>query len=345
MSKTSFVHQLQTSKKLHFFFLRPLLKFASIVYGIITHLRNMGYKYNLLSAKSVRVPVISVGNIIAGGTGKTPLVIWLIQNFPQSFPQTILLSRGYGGDEQEIFANALPHTPHYTGSKRYDSAQKALQERGENTMFVLDDGFQHRQLHRDLDIVLIDATCPFGYKHMLPRGFLREYLRNLQRADVFIITRSDMVSAKELQQIQQQLHDIAGEKLQVAAQHVPAYFTELTGENKQDKNTFAGKKALLFCGIGNPDSFRYLVEKLGVKVIELKAFDDHYHYTTDDIKTICHHAQQHDVDIIITTAKDAVKLQKTTSEIPIWVLQIAIDITEGKRELISVIENTIRNKS
>ena len=345
MSKTSFVHQLQTSNKLHFFFLRPILKFASIVYGIITHLRNLGYKYNLLSSKPVSVPVISVGNIIAGGTGKTPMVIWLIQNFPQSFPQTILLSRGYGGDEQEIFKSALPLVPHYTGSKRYDSAQKALQERGENIMFVLDDGFQHRQLRRDLDIVLIDATCPFGYKHMLPRGFLREYLRNLQRADVFIITRSDMVSPQELQQIKQQLQRIAGDKLQVLSKHVPAAFTELTGKNTQDKNAFNNKKALLFCGIGNPDSFRYLVEKLGVQVIELKAFDDHYDYTADDIKMICRHAQRHNADIIITTAKDAVKIQEATSEIPIWVLQIEIDISEGKKELISVIENTIRKKS
>ncbi|BBM84076.1 tetraacyldisaccharide 4'-kinase [Candidatus Uabimicrobium amorphum] len=345
MSKTSFVHQLQTSNKLHFFFLRPILKFASIVYGVITHLRNLGYKYHFLSGKSVHAPVISIGNIIAGGTGKTPMVIWLIQNFPQSFPQTILLSRGYGGDEQQIFAQALPQVPHFTGSKRYDSAQKALQQYGEDIVFLLDDGFQHRQLNRDLDIVLIDATCPFGYKHMLPRGFLREYLSNLKRADVFIITRSDMVTTQQLQKIRQQLRHVAGEKLQVLSQHVPAYFTELTKKHTQNKHTFTGKKAVLFCGIGNPNSFCYLVENLGVEVIELKAFDDHYHYTTEDITTICRSAQQHHADIIITTAKDAVKISEVSGEIPIWVLQIEIDITEGKQELISVIENTIRKKS
>ncbi|WP_372368273.1 tetraacyldisaccharide 4'-kinase [Candidatus Uabimicrobium sp. HlEnr_7] len=342
MSKTSFVHQLQTSNKPIFFLLRPILKITSAIYGLITHGRNVAYRYNILKSKSLITPVISVGNIIAGGTGKTPTVIWLIQNFPLDFPKAILLSRGYGGDEQQIFAKTLPDVPHFTGSKRFDAAQRALKEYGENIVFVLDDGFQHQQLQRDLDIVLIDATCPFGYKHMLPRGFLREYLSNLKRADAFIITRSDMVTAQQLENIQRKLKYIAGEKPQAISQHVPAYFVEHSSKRICDKNSFVGKRALLFCGIGNPQSFYYLVENLGIEVVELKIFDDHYQYNAEDIADICSAARE--VDMIITTSKDAVKIREHDLEGPLWILEITIDVIKGKEQLMKLVEDKIKER-
>lgn len=337
MSKTSFVHELQTRKR--YALLRWILHFCSGVYGFITHMRNLAYKYQIFRSKKLDAPVISIGNIIAGGTGKTPFVVWLVQNLPIDLPKTILLSRGYGGDEQQLFAASLPSTPHVTGSKRFCSGVMALQKYGQNIFFVLDDAFQHRQLHRDLDIVLIDATCPFGYDYMLPRGFLREYLYNLQRADAFVITRSDMVTRQKLQEIRCRLRAIVGDKLQLFSRHVATHFIMHKSGKKCDKQTFANKKALIFCGIGNPESFRYLVESLQVKVLELIAFDDHYHYRNEDIKKLIERAEQQQVEIIITTAKDAVKLPK---DINVAVLHIAIDIEENKELLIKMIEDKIK---
>ena len=150
----------------------------------------------MLRSRKLSVPVVSVGNLTTGGTGKTPLVVWIARWLAGRGVATAILSRGYGStapdgsdtDEALLFRRFVPHVPHLTGSDRYASGQRAIADHGAQCL-VLDDGFQHRQLARDLNIAVVDCLLPFGYGHLLPRGLLREPLGSLRRADLIVLSR------------------------------------------------------------------------------------------------------------------------------------------------------------
>ena len=189
---------------------RAGLQLLAIPYGIVIYCRNQRFDKQSSASTEISIPVISVGNITTGGTGKTPLVEFIARYLRQQQIRVTIVSRGYGSqegkpnDEALELERKLPDVPHLQNPDRVAAARMAIAE-FEAQLILLDDAFQHRRIKRDLDIVLIDATCPFGYGHLLPRGLLREPLRNLKRADLIAITRVDQISTEQCQKLEKQI--------------------------------------------------------------------------------------------------------------------------------------------
>lgn len=264
--------------------------------------------------KQAAVPVVSVGNLTTGGTGKTPLVVFISRLLRQRGWRVALVSRGYGvdlktasrNDEAMELEHRLPDVPHLQDPDRFQMTKIAVAEL-EAQVVVLDDGFQHRQLHRDLDIVTIDATNPFGYGRLLPRGLLREPIANVARADFVVITRANLVTAVELDQILKRLAPyVASEKVLVSSMKLTHAIQASGDETELGKMT--AKPVLLFSGIGNPQGFEAALDKEGFKVLGHEVFDDHHAFDRDDIQRISRRAKDLGAEQIICTHKDLVKV-------------------------------------
>ena len=299
--------------------IRAALAIPAACYSLIIIIRNLLYDKGLLKTHRLPVPVICVGNITVGGTGKTPMVLWLCRFFLEHNITPAILTRGYkstydqSNDEIKLLKTALPDVPVIIDSNRVRGGQTALQTHKPQVL-IMDDGFSHRRLHRDLDIVLIDATNPFGYNYLLPRGLLREPQQNLARAHIAILTRSDQIEPNQLVKLNEQVLQLINissltDQLIVPCRHAPAALIDKDGTNK-DLDQLSGKKVLAFCGLGNPDAFGTTLQTLGANVVTQHAFDDHHHYTDADIKFIRDLSAQNEYDMIVTTEKDWVKLSQ-----------------------------------
>jgi tetraacyldisaccharide 4'-kinase len=321
------------------------LQGAAGVYGFVVALRELGFAKNWLTVHRLPSPVISIGNITAGGTGKTPATIWLVRSLKALGGRLpVILSRGYGQDEVELFRAALPDTPHFTHHRRFEAGLLAIRQHGERLCFVLDDGFQHRRLYRDLDIVLIDATQPFGYGHMLPRGLLRESLSHLRRAQVLMLSKCDLVSGECLQELSAKLKIIAPHALLVESVHRATAIRELRQGKLLSPQALAGKRCLLFAGIGRPLAFRHTAENLGIQVADMVPFFDHHAYTPKDWFWLMQRAHSRQCDGLLTTAKDAVKLgTMQAGDLPLWVLDIELVVRQGEKELLLLVQKTVSN--
>jgi len=304
--------------------LRLLLGCASPVYGAAAILNRARFDWNLTAVHRVNAPVISVGNITTGGTGKTPFAAWLVYTLASMKKKPGIASRGYksldatnsseanhqtGNDEKMVLEQICPGTPHLQNRDRVLAAGQLI-EKYDCDCVILDDGFQHRRLHRDLDIVLIDAVNPFGYNHLLPRGLLREPLRSLRRADLIVITRTEQVSSSQLSQIRTELNQYIQDKLPVVeVAFEPTFFLDQHG----NRSPLPSKPpaAIMFCGIGNPTGFQKLLSGIGFDLLPEKnffVFPDHHHYTKQEIQTLCDFAQKAGTNELLTTQKDLVKL-------------------------------------
>lgn len=296
--------------------LRSLLGAASLVYSLAIRIRNGLFDLGWKSIHRSAVPVISLGNVTTGGTGKTPLVAIVCSLLQESGLRPGIVSRGYGAvdgnpnDEKLVLNLLCPTVPHVQNPDRVAAAH-SLTAAGSVDVIVMDDGFQHRRLHRDLDIVLIDATNPFGYGFQLPRGLLREPLSSLKRADVVMITRSDLVSEHDLAKIERRIiaaaPQLADRILHVEFQ--PTSLRSLDGST-MSLSVVAEKPVHLMAGIGNPDAFQTTAIRAGMRVIGTSWFPDHHHYTNDDLQQVQQRASSSDTERIVTTLKDLVKLPK-----------------------------------
>ena len=317
--------------------------------------KNVAFDFGLREPFEVGVPVISVGNLTTGGTGKTPIVAFLANWFRDAGAQVGLLSRGYksltsdtnpkrerGGedhspsltlrvgevnDEKLVLDQLCPGVPHWLNADRIDSAKRAVIDGC--TLLILDDAFQHRRIHRDLDIVLIDATNPWGYGHCLPRGMLREPIANIERADLVIVTRTDQVSAEELTAIRTVLvrHNQIGSLVEVSFR--PTQLLNSAGESKP-LDELSGQRVFGFCGIGNPASFEQTLRQLGSEVVGVVSFPDHHHFTADDLVRLGEQATAANADLLLTTHKDLVKIEETQLHgRPLWAVQIGTEIVRG----------------
>ncbi len=340
-----FLYKVQDCPGIIAYAIRCFLFWASGFYWLISILRDLAFNYGLFKTQKMDVPVISLGNITTGGTGKTPACIWLIQKLmAMKASMPVLISRGYGNDEIFIFRNAHPDTPHFVHPKRVIAGRKAIEKHGKNICLVLDDAFQHRYIDRDLNIVLVDATEPFGFGYLLPRGFLREPLSHLKRADFIIITKSDMVGKKQLEQIQSQIFFYTKAPQAIAA-HVPSCIHQLGKKEKYPVQTLQGLSVLAFSGIGNPESFVQSLEKNNINVLEKISFSDHHQYTENDKREILSLASELQAQGIITTAKDAVKLKNWHSlPIPVWIWEIEFQILEGEKDLLEKIRSVVEHR-
>ena len=310
---------------------RAILAGIAAGYNLVIVWRELAFTNRYLHRTRLPVPVISIGNITTGGTGKTPAVAYLTSEVRRlAGPTPVLVSRGYGADEVKLLHQMLPDVSHFVAGKRVIAGRQAIAAHGTDICLILDDGFQHRYLQRDIDIVLIDATEPFGLGHLLPRGLLREPLSHLRRADIVIITRSDMVEALVLQKIAGQLARWTSAPILKAA-HVPIGLRQLHGISRLAPRTLEGKKLLAFAGIGNAAGFTDTLARTGITVAKFRQYPDHHHYSKSDIDSLCRQARRLATDGLITTAKDAIKLGDFTDlSVAIWILDIEFQLIDGR---------------
>ncbi len=295
-------------------------------------------------AVAVDVPVVSVGNVTVGGTGKTPVVELVVRKLTSLGRRPAILSRGYGrgredfNDEYLVLRDRLPDTPHVQDPDRVAAARRAL-ESGADAL-VLDDGFQHVRLRRDLDLVLIDATNPFGFGRMLPAGLLREPLSVLGEADILAITRGDLVRPEKLRVLRWYLGSRFPGVPRIEITFRPRSWRRLDGPVRDEPSAFEGAPAVAFAGIGNPGGFHRQLQRLGVHVTRWIPFPDHHRYTHDEIGRIDETARQLGARVVLTTQKDAVKLpwKADHGTLPWRYLEIEPAVTAGEDRLDRLLE-------
>jgi tetraacyldisaccharide 4'-kinase len=310
---------------------------ASLPYGAVVRTRNWLYDRGWLRIEGVSVPVVCVGNLTVGGTGKTPCVEYIAAHYRRREKLVAILSRGYGGgggrnDEARVLEDNLPDVPHYQGADRVVLARTAIEE-SESEVLVLDDGFQHRRLARNLDVVLVDATNPTGFGHLLPRGLLREPLSGLRRAGLVILTRCDQVTPEERDRLRACLARHTHEPV-LTSYHRPAALLDADGR-EEALESLAGRPVLAFCGLGNPEGFRRTLLDLKADVREFVAFPDHHPYTRPDVDDLARRAATLPPEgLLITTQKDLVKLRvPSVGERPLLALKIRLHLEDGADEL------------
>ncbi len=318
--------------------LRAALRLLEWPYTWAVRCRNRRYDRRPDMVHSVDVPVISVGNITLGGTGKTPTVEWLATWLADQGVRVGMVSRGYGSqagqpnDEALELAQKLPQVPHVLDADRVRGARRAVREFG-CRLLLLDDAFQHRRIARDLDIVLIDALEPFGFGHVFPRGTLREPLSGLSRADVVILTRSRLVSDAERAGIREHVRRSAPTAAWIEATYTPQCLLSPSGE-RQELASLAGKPIAAFCGIGNPAGFRRALAGCGLEIAAMRELDDHFPYAQSDLEDLRRWTDNLDVAAAICTCKDLVKIaDRWTGAKPFWALSSRLEITSGQDQL------------
>ncbi len=314
------------------------LRAASVPYGLAVRLRNTAYQRGWLHSERVPAAVISVGNLTAGGTGKTPCVEYVARFYRNLGRRVAVLSRGYGGmggrnDEALVLEENLPDVPHLQGADRVAQARTALAE-WKSEVLVLDDGFQHRRLARDVDLVLIDATAPWGHGYLLPRGLLREPPDSLRRADVLMLTRCDQASAEQCERLRRTLEWIAPHKPVVETTHRPVELSNSDGMRASLELLREGPTAA-FGGIGNPEAFRRSLLNLGARLLDFRVYPDHHAYGCADIEELHRWAGRlPGGTLVVTTQKDAVKLRLSRlGDRPLWWLRIRLCVESGQDAL------------
>lgn len=325
--------------------LRAGLRMAEVPYTWAMRVRNWRYNCHRAAVFTAGVPVVSIGNLSLGGTGKTPLVEWLARQVRQADVRVAILSRGYGrhgtnaNDEALELALALPDVPHIQNPDRVAGARIAVQELGAQ-LLLLDDGFQHRRLARDLDIVLLDASEPFGYGHVFPRGTLREPLRELARAHVVVLSRADMLTADQRSAVKQRVQRLAPAVVWSEVRHHVVGLTNCSGQ-RVTTELLAEKRIAAFCGIGNPAGFRHTLESLGCSAALWREFPDHHQYTSDDVRSLSAWAQ--DADILLCTRKDLVKLNvPTVGAVPLWAVAVEIEFLAGQQAFEQAVASVVQ---
>jgi tetraacyldisaccharide 4'-kinase len=317
---------------------RAGLWLASVPYGLAMRVRNRLYQSGWKKSFRAPVPVVSVGNLTLGGTGKTPCVEYVARLYRQHELRVAILSRGYGSsggrnDEALVLEDNLPDVPHLQGADRVGLAMTAVEEL-ESEVLLLDDGFQHRRLQRDLDIVLVDATNPWGHDHLFPRGLLREPPASLRRAGVVMLTRCDQVTATSRDRLRQA---IAGHAPQAPVVETTHRATELTSSEQETAGLeqLRRQPVAAFCGIGNPEAFRATLLGLEAEICDFRVLPDHHAYTRADVEELRIWAgRQTRACLIVTTQKDLVKLRLTRlGECELWALRIELHLHDGEGAL------------
>jgi tetraacyldisaccharide 4'-kinase len=318
--------------------LRSGLRLAEIVYTAAIRWRNRRFESGAAAVHRVGVPVVSVGNLTLGGTGKTPMVEWLVRWFAARGVQVVVISRGYGAaagsrnDEALELEQRLPGVIHLQNPDRVAAARDAI-AKFRPGVILLDDGFQHRRIGRDLDIVLLDALEPFGFGHVFPRGTLREPVAGLQRANVVILTRADLLDAEHREEIWKIVRCNGPQAACAEAVHTPRTLMSADGR-QQSLESIRGAKVAAFCGLGNPAGFRHTLEVCGCQLSDFREFPDHHRYTQADIQSLADWVRTLDVSAAICTQKDLVKLP--TGELagrPLWAVGVEIEFLSGQDRL------------
>ncbi|CUH94530.1 hypothetical protein P22_0596 [Propionispora sp. 2/2-37] len=350
--------------------LLSVLRFLSFIYGLGVDVKLALYRYNLLKRHKLPCQVISLGNITVGGTGKTPTAQRLAAIIRDSGHRVVILNRGYraqykgkiglvsdgskiymsaaeAGDEAFLLAKNLPGVPVLIGKDRAITGNYAVQH-FQAEVIIMDDGYQHWQLERDLDIVLIDTINVFGNNFLLPRGTLREPLENLDRAQAILLTKADQSTEDARSSIRDVVRHYNPHALVVESLHSPRCFIEVEEwykgdvyKNMEPLETVRGKKVMALSAIGNPSSFEQTIVDIGAEVVYSARYPDHHSYTMVEMQQVMQRAVENGVYAVITTGKDAVKIPAefihSQRPLPIYMLDIELRFTEGYPEMMELI--------
>lgn len=347
-----------------------LLKILSMLYGIVVSIRGSLYDYGIFRTRKLPCGVISIGNLTVGGTGKTPMTIYLAQLLKDCGYQPAVISRGYrgqaenkgaivsdrrniisgpdvAGDEPFMMANRLKGIPVLVGADRFEIGMKAVQQFSPDVI-VFDDAFQHRRLMRDLNIVLVDDKSFFGNQCLLPRGMLREPVSGISRGDVFVLTRCDHHTGSRSFS---RLAEMAPGKPIFKAFHTPYVCGIFNGEHRsapgcptmdasENFEFLKTSKVFVFSGIAKNEEFTATVEKLAGEVLGAVGFNDHHQYTESDLQMIAGRAQNSFAEFLVTTEKDYVKIAgKLQSAMPIVVIGIGISFKQDEKRFTEFIKD------
>ncbi len=330
---------------------RTILYIISLPYRLIINLRNRLYDHKIFRERKLSCPVISIGNITVGGTGKTPCVIWLARMLQEHGFRPAILSRGYSGkssqpvnivsdgknillsnvaagDEPCLIARTLPDIPVITGPKRVLTGKTAIDKFGTDVL-ICDDAFQHRQLFRDINLVLLDSEKPLGNGYMLPRGALREPPAALRRADAFILTRSKKGTTEIINKLGQVKYVPV-----FRSSHQPVGLVSADYTRQLTLTQLKGKKVHAFSGIAKPDSFKKAITDTGAKITAFDIFPDHHCYTNRELENIRDNFLKNKADLLLTTEKDGMRLQEFNNFLSdIYLLCIKMEIIPDENEL------------
>jgi tetraacyldisaccharide 4'-kinase len=313
----------------------------SRIYACFVALRKIMYAKGLLKAKRLKASVVSVGNLTVGGTGKTPMVLWLATKFLSDGKKVAILTRGYRGshqtsDEVQLLRHRLGDRVKFgVGPNRYDCGS-LLEVENEIDVFILDDGFQHFQLARDLNIVMMDGSRILRNEWLLPAGLLREPIAAVRRADLLIVTRKFERPAIEA-------HDSHGFSIFYAQTRLLG-FRRLGSTGEPGYLSEIGEGPLLaFCGIGNPDAFFSDLDRWNIPSVARKAFPDHHKYSRSDVDTLEKQAATLGATALVTTEKDAHNISPGTFRLPVWVAVIDLVFT-GETELVAAIDRILNSR-
>ena len=319
----------------------------SLVYrlGVFCH-RNF---YRLRGATKAPKPVISIGNITVGGAGKSPLVIWLARNLQDKGFKPVILIRGYmpqslnDSDEVDMLNEQIPLIPVLAGVDRVANIIKANGILPVD-VYILDDGFQHWPLGRDLNIVAIDAGNPFGNGYLLPAGILREGLSALRRAHVFVLTKTNGPSG--VQALSSRLKEINPGALIMESRYQSAGVVDVFDASTMPDDFLKEKRVVGFCAIGDPLSFESSLKNSGAKVIQLFTYMDHHVYKKDEIQRMVAFCRLQESQVLVTTHKDAVKLRilkDLFAGIRLVYIPIQLEITKGSDEFFQKVISVCRD--
>jgi tetraacyldisaccharide 4'-kinase len=322
------------------------------LYSLGARVRRGLYRRGLFRTQHLPAPVISIGNLTVGGTGKTPMAALIARLCQEQGRSVAILSRGYGGrtrgvvkladaerihhrppevgEEPYWLARTLPGVAVYTGAARFAAGLAAWQDCRPD-LFLLDDGFQHFQLHRDLDIVLLDAAAPFGNGRLLPRGPLREPISALDAAQVLILTRYDELRHRSLRD---SLQITFPEKLVLTAAIAPVRARAFPGGHEEPPEALRHRLLLPFAGLARPGVFAQTLQQLGADLKGFAAFPDHYDYRPEDLRALADQARARGAGALVTTAKDWARLgEKWEGDLLLWVLDVEARLEQPEQLL------------
>jgi tetraacyldisaccharide 4'-kinase len=350
MSLESFFHEVISPKRpLHLMPVYGLLRLVSVFYAFGQRVRAWLYRQKIFSSRRLNCRVISIGNLTLGGTGKTPTVMMVADTLRRKGFKPAILSRGYGGqsrksvnvvndgkqtllspevvgDEPVMMARRLKDIPVLTGRIRYETGKYAIEHFGADVL-ILDDGYQHLRLHRDVNILLCDASHPFGNGVVFPAGNLREPLSAIGRADLICLTRcrgdnpTDRIDGCNRKRV-----PVIKTGLRVQS------VIDLGSGEERGIETLQHQSVAAFCGIAHPLDFFHTLEQLSVEIANQNYFPDHHDYSTDELNAIENRAKQTGAKLIVTTEKDAVKLKGHSFDLPVYAVRITLEILEGQEE-------------
>ena len=356
--------------------LTAILYLFSKIYALLVDIKLWGYRNGVFSRKKLDCFVISLGNVTVGGTGKTPTAQRLASDIRDMGYKVVILNRGYrakwhgnvgivsdgkrlhmtaadAGDEAFMLAKHLPEVPVLIGADRSVTGQYAIENFGAEVA-ILDDGFQHWQLERDMDILLVDAVNVFGNGYMLPRGTLREPISHISRADVCLLTKVDQAAAGSREFIRETVHRYNKAAQVVESIHQPRrfipladWYVDIAGDGI-DVNTMRGRKIMAVSAIGNPASFEQTLSDLGVTIIESLRYPDHHDYSMQEMVDILHQAQRMGAEAIVITEKDAVKIPMEVIHagisVPVYVICVEVNFQQGKDEFKALLAQRLAAK-